>query len=118
MTFDRNSFVYVGNPFFYRTERGILRFDASELVAIKSAGKYQHLITTTKNITLVSSAAAMEASLEGLPILRIHRSWMINVHYLSFISRYRNYVCVGDLELPVGKNYVAMLLAAFGIKDR
>jgi DNA-binding LytR/AlgR family response regulator len=117
MNCNRKSFTRIEDPFFYKTEKGIMRVDLHEVVAIKSEGKYQRLITTTADIILVSSADALEQAIRNLPFVRIHRSWMIHLPYLSFIDRYRNYVCLGDLELPLGKNYTDLLLLAVGMKE-
>jgi DNA-binding LytR/AlgR family response regulator len=117
MNFNRKSFARIENPFFYKTEKGIMRVDLHEVVAIKSEGKYQRLITTTTDIILVSSTDALEQAIRNLPFVRIHRSWMIHLPYLSFVDRYRNYVCIGDLELPLGKNYVDLLMMSIGMKE-
>ena len=77
----------------------------SNIVYLESAGEYirLHLADGTKLVTLFR-LKNMESSLPSDRFMRIHRSYIVNLDYVTSYTKGRVYI-VGDEDVPVGENY-------------
>lgn len=77
----------------------------SNIVYLESAGEYirLHLADGTKLVTLFR-LKNMESSLPSDRFMRIHRSYIINLEYVTGYTKGRVYIA-GDEDIPVGENY-------------
>ncbi|MGL4597496.1 MAG: response regulator [Bacteroidia bacterium] len=90
--------------FFIRVGNRYVRMEISDIVYIKSEGKYLEIFGRDQQRLLVRQS--MESMLEQLKernFVRVHRSYAINLKYLMEIST--DMVKVDQFEVPVGRVY-------------
>lgn len=77
----------------------------SNIVYVESAGEYVrlHLADGTKLVTLFR-LKNMESSLMSSHFMRVHRSYIINLSYISGYTKGRVFL-QGDDYVPIGENY-------------
>ena len=77
----------------------------SNIVYFESAGEYirLHLADGTKLVTLFR-LKNMESSLPSDRFMRIHRSYIVNLEYVTGYTKGRAFI-VGDEDIPIGENY-------------
>jgi DNA-binding LytR/AlgR family response regulator len=59
---------------------------------------------------------AIEEKLVPPDFIRVHRSFIVNIRKIQYI--HRNYVMVGDKEIPIGDNYKDSFLQVINQKKR
>ncbi len=77
----------------------------ANIVYLESAGEYVrlHLVDGSKLVTLFR-LKNMENSLPSSMFMRVHRSYIINLNYISGYTKGRVFL-VGDDYVPIGENY-------------
>lgn len=77
----------------------------SNIVYVESAGEYirLHLADGTKLVTLFR-LKNMESSLTSSQFMRVHRSYIINLSYITGYTKGRVFL-QGDDYVPIGENY-------------
>jgi two-component system LytT family response regulator len=72
---------------------------------VESAGEYVrlHLVDGTKLVTLFR-LKNMESSLQASQFMRVHRSYIINLNYVSGYTKGRVFLSNDDY-VPIGDNY-------------
>jgi two-component system LytT family response regulator len=77
----------------------------SNIVYVESAGEYVrlHLVDGTKLVTLFR-LKNMESSLQASQFMRVHRSYIINLNYVSGYTKGRVFLSNDDY-VPIGDNY-------------
>lgn len=83
----------------------------SNIVYLESAGEYVrlHLADGTKLVTLFR-LKNMESSLQSSQFVRVHRSYIINMSYVSGYTKGRVYLSNDDY-VPIGDSYKEQFLA-------
>ena len=83
----------------------------SNIVFLESAGEYVrlHLADGTKLVTLFR-LKNMENSLPSSVFMRVHRSYIINLNYISGYTKGRVFL-LGEDYVPIGENYKETFLA-------
>ena len=83
----------------------------ANIVFLESAGEYVrlHLADGTKLVTLFR-LKNMENSLPSSIFMRVHRSYIINLNYISGYTKGRVFLS-GDDYVPIGENYKEAFLA-------
>lgn len=79
------------------------RINCDSILFIKSLGDYVQVITEEKPVITNMTMKEMEVSLSGTNIIRIHKSYMINLHHLNYQEG--NQVKIGNELIPVGATY-------------
>ena len=80
-----------------------VRYD--EIVYMESVGEYVRLhLTNGTNITTLFRLKNMESVLPDDKFMRIHRSYIINLEYISSYTRGKVFLS-SEVDLPVGANY-------------
>jgi len=59
---------------------------------------------------------AIEEKLVAPDFIRVHRSFMVNVRKINYI--HRNFIKVGEKEIPIGDNYKENFLQIINQKNR
>lgn len=77
----------------------------SNIIYVESAGEYVrlHLADGTKLVTLFR-LKNMESSLQSSQFMRVHRSYIINLNYISGYTKGRVFLSNDDY-VPIGENY-------------
>ncbi|MBE6195213.1 MAG: response regulator transcription factor [Rikenellaceae bacterium] len=82
----------------------------SNIVYLESAGEYVrlHLADGTKLVTLFR-LKNMESTLQSSQFMRVHRSYIVNLSYVSGYTKGRIYLSNDDY-VPIGESYKEMFL--------
>ena len=87
-------------------------FPVQDVLYIEAQDKYICIHTTNGNQVIRSSLSAAEKTLKDTCFMRIHKSYMINLHMIYAIF-YDKVVMDDKTELPVGREKVQMLRQRF-----
>jgi len=87
--------------FFVRTNRKMVKVDFDEILFIKSFGEYVKIYTTEDVIVAMQTTNYMEGVLPKEDFIRIHRSYIINLHHVKEIEA--NHVVIEGERLPISK---------------
>ena len=89
---------------FVKSEGRLLRIDLAEVQFIEGRKDYVVLHRSSGKLLIHSTMKALEARLQDLPhFLRIHKSYIVNLHYVQEIAG--NYMRVGEQSLAIGVTY-------------
>lgn len=98
-------FVKLGNKY--------VKVQIADIIYIKSDDKYIDIITVSGNYNVRSSMDALLNSLKEQKIVRLHRSYAINLDYLEEVRG--EFVLISGLQLPIGRVYRDFLLKRLSI---
>ncbi len=73
------------------------------ILYLKAEGSYTAIITEDDEFLLSYNLNQIEEKLSHNSIVRIHRSWSVNMRFVDSITR--ESVIVKDLEIPIGRKY-------------
>ena len=65
-------------------------------------------ITSSKNLKY------FEELLLNHQIIRVHHSWLVNLHQVSGVGRQGEILCTDDLKCPLGSTYKPQFLSLIG----
>ncbi|GAB2568703.1 LytR/AlgR family response regulator transcription factor [Spirosoma areae] len=87
-------------PFFFvKSDYKVIRLNFDDILFVEGLGEYLRIYTeTAKHIVLQSFSRLMEV-LPSRQFLRIHRSYLVNLHKINFIQN--NVVSIGNHQLPI-----------------
>lgn len=108
----------------FEDENGVLRLtiNSGDLLYLKASDNYVDIIyrsgEKTKTYVLRNTLKNLEKSLEGLPLLRCHRSYMVNVHSVKILKRDKSKFVLwldedGQITIPVSRSYANEVLKFF-----
>lgn len=91
---------------FLKTEYKVVRIQTSHIVYVEGMSEYLriHLSDQTKPIVVLLSMKKMEERLDGYDFMRIHKSYIINLHHIVEINKSRVVLDI-DKEIPIGDSY-------------
>jgi two-component system LytT family response regulator len=93
----------VSNYFFIRTNGRFLRIRIEDIQFIRAAGSYVTLVTNKDNYLLAQNLSQFARRNPEVPMLRIHRSFLVNARLIdSFDDKH---IYVGSHSLPLGASY-------------
>jgi two-component system LytT family response regulator len=105
-----DSFIYL------KSDRKTHKLRLDEIRYVESLDEYVKVHVTDKFLMTRESISSIEQKLPSVSFVRIHRSFIINVKYVSIISG--DGIEIGGKELPFGRAYKKSALAALSMKDR
>ena len=105
-----NQFIFV------KSDYKLVRIEIAEIQYIESLKDYIKIITGDKPVVTLSSMKAIEEKLVAPDFVRVHRSFMVNLRKIQYI--HRNFVKVGDKEIPIGDNYKESFLQVINQKNK
>lgn len=94
----------MGDRCFIRTDSG--RFEKllfDDLLYLEADRSYCRIITRNRDIVLAESLNQLQKQLEHPCLIRIHRSYVVNIMAIDVIDH--NSVAVGGIVLPIGQSY-------------
>ena len=102
---------------FLKTEYKVVRVIISHIIYIEGMAEYLriHLAASTKPIVVLLSMKKMEERLGETNFMRIHKSFIINLHHIAEINRSRVVLDEG-VEIPIGDSYREQLNEYIGKK--
>jgi two-component system LytT family response regulator len=109
----------VSNPdyFFVNVDYSLLKVNFNDIKYIEGLKDYIkiHLKSTARAIITRMAMKAIEEELPVAKFLRIHKSYIVSLEYITAIRK--NSVFIDEMELPVGENFRAGVLNLTGRQD-
>jgi DNA-binding LytR/AlgR family response regulator len=101
---------------FVKSDYKLVKIEISEIQYIESLKDYVKIVVGDKPVVTLSSMKAIEEKLTAPDFIRIHRSFIINIRKIRYI--HRNFVKVGEKEIPIGDNYKDNFLQIINQKNK
>jgi len=96
-------FIYLKSGYTY------FKLDLQEILFVESRKDYISVVTKERTIVSKYKLSDMEKELEGKGFLRIHRSYIVNLHHITSFTAAD--VDVAGHQLPIGDSYKALVTA-------
>ena len=95
---------YVLNDYiFVKNNSRFEKLDIKDILYIESAGNYSTIYTENNRFTLICTLSIMNEKLARANLMRVHRSFLINVSKVKAFED--NRLFIGDKEIPIGKTH-------------
>ena len=107
---------YSSQFIFVKSDYKLVKIEIAEIQYIESLKDYIKIVVGGKPVMTLSSMKAIEEKLVAPDFIRVHRSFMVNIRKIQYI--HRNFVMVGDKEIPIGDNYKDSFLQVINQKKR
>lgn len=88
---------------FIKSEHKILRIDFKNIDYIESLKDYIKIYCNNKPVLTLMSLKSIESNLPADKFIRVHRSYIISIEKIDFISRSK--VFIGDKSIPISNSY-------------
>ena len=88
---------------FVKTEYRLEKVALSELKFIEGMGDYRRIHTQQKKIMTLQTFKELEEELKDTSILRVHKSYMVNLDFIEGIERDR--IVIGKELIPISETY-------------
>lgn len=88
---------------FVKSEHRILKINFSEIRYIESVKDYVKIFAEGKPVYTLMSLKSLESLLPAAEFVRIHRSYIINLSFITFIGRSKVYI--GENGIPISTAY-------------
>jgi DNA-binding LytR/AlgR family response regulator len=105
-----NQFIFV------KSDYKLVKIEIPEIQYIESLKDYVKIFVGDKPVITLSSMKAIEEKLIAPDFIRIHRSFIVNIRKIQYI--HRNYVKIGEKEIPIGDNYKDNFLQIINQKNK
>lgn len=92
-----------GSVLFVKVNNKLVRLNFDDVLFIEAMSTYSVIVTPTHKHIVYASLKALEQRLPFAHFRRVHRSYVVNTHRISFIED--NMLVLGSYEVPVGKSY-------------
>lgn len=88
---------------FIKSEYRLERIYVGDILYIEGMGDYRRIHTSSKRIMTLQTFGELEKMLEGNGVVRIHKSYMVNLSRIT--EKSKGEVRIGDIVLPVSATY-------------
>jgi DNA-binding LytR/AlgR family response regulator len=99
-----------------KSDYKLVKIEISEIQYIESLKDYVKIVIGDKPVVTLSSMKAIEEKLIAPDFIRVHRSFIVNIRKIQYI--HRNFVKVGEKEIPIGDNYKDNFLQIINQKNK
>lgn len=99
----------LGDRIFVRHHGKMEKLLLDDIVFIEADRNYCNIVTATGKFTLTSTLKTMEEKLPKSHLVRIHRSYIVNISKLDFVAD--NHIEINRKVIPLGKSYKELLLS-------
>lgn len=91
---------------FLKTEYKVVRILITDIIYIEGMSEYLriHLLGQSKPVVVLLSMKKMEERLMGRDFMRIHKSYIINLHHIAEINKNR-VILDNQVNIPIGESY-------------
>ncbi|TXE17520.1 response regulator transcription factor [Psychroserpens burtonensis] len=93
----------VSDFMFVRSERKMIKIDYSAIHYIESYSDYLKIHTENDTIVTRETITAIEAKMPKQQFLRIHRSYIISIHFIQSFTN--EYITINRQALPMSRSY-------------
>lgn len=98
----------LGDRIFVRHHGKMEKILLDDILFIEADRNYCTIVTDKGNFTLTSTLKAMEEKLPKSHLIRIHRSYIVNISKLDIVSDH--HIEINRKVIPLGKSYKELLL--------
>ncbi|MCE2935637.1 MAG: LytR/AlgR family response regulator transcription factor [Cyclobacteriaceae bacterium] len=91
------------NYLFVKSDRKIYKIDYPEIKYVEAFGNYVKIHITHKIVLAQETLTNLEKSLPADHFLRIHKSFIVSIHFINLVDG--NSLFVENVELPIGQLY-------------
>ncbi|MFT4804228.1 MAG: DNA-binding LytR/AlgR family response regulator [Psychroserpens sp.] len=88
---------------FVRSERKMIKIEYSAICYIESYSDYLKIHTENDTIITRETITAIEAKMPKQQFLRIHRSYIISIHFIQSFTN--EYITINRQALPISRSY-------------
>jgi two-component system LytT family response regulator len=88
---------------FVKSDYKQVRIDFSEILYIEGLKDYIKIYNGEKPVITQMSMKSISEKLPEKDFMRVHRSFIINVHRIQYVQRM--HIRVGNKDIPIGENY-------------
>lgn len=92
-------------------EHSFEKVSIEDILFLKAAGAYTEIHTVSRPFLFSDNISYYEKKLVAPQLIRVHRSWMININKVDKIEE--NNFFINKEKIPIGKTYRKAVLAAF-----
>ena len=93
---------------FVKADYKLVKIDFREILYIEGLKDYIKIYCGGKPVLTLMSLKSLEEKLPPEDFVRVHRSYIVAVKKIQFIQR--NFIHIGDKEIPISDNYKEQLL--------
>lgn len=97
--------VWFDDRLFVKTKDWMVRIKIEDLLWLGAEGCYCTLQTAEKSYTIVSTLKKFESIIQHKSLMRVHRSYMVNLRAIDKISE--SHLAIGNKVIPIGRSYKA-----------
>jgi len=94
---------------FIKQNQKVNKVELSNILTIESSGNYCYIHTTDKKYVIKRSLQNVRAQLPQNLFIQIHRSFVVQLSYISSIDTSKNLVYVGEKFIPLGRTFKNVL---------
>lgn len=99
----RNSGFVLNDRIFVKTKDRMIKIFLKDIYYIQAEGNYCCINIPNKKHLVLGNLKSFERKLIDPQFVRVHRSYIINLHLLEEIGEV--FVKVGNHKIPIGKSY-------------
>jgi DNA-binding LytR/AlgR family response regulator len=88
---------------FIKTENKLVRLYCDDILFIESMGDYVKFVTAERRYVSLNTIKNLEEKLSSEHFMRVHRSFIINLHKIDDIRE--NDLYISGIEIPLSKNH-------------
>ena len=113
-TTDKETVLQMNDYIFVKNNYVFVKIRLADLLYLEADNNYVNVITLEKKFVLRLSLSQLLEKIDYKPLVRIHRSYAVNIDAIQSFNDQE--VLVGKTELPIGRNYKEDFLRYFNFK--
>lgn len=113
-TADKETVLQMNDYIFVKNNYVFVKIKLPELLYIEADNNYVNVITQEKKFVLRLSLSQLLEKINYKPLVRIHRSYAVNINAIQSFNDQE--VQVNKAELPIGRNYKEEFLKNFDFR--
>ena len=104
---------HVADSIFIREKNRFVRINYRDILWLKAKSNYTQITTKNNQYLLTTTLRALSEKIESKSLIRIHRSFMINLDYVSGFDG--NLIFINEEKFPVSQQYRENFFKRFNI---
>ena len=111
---DSETILQVGNSIFVKQNYQFVRLQQDQVLYAEADDKYTTVVTTTRKFVLRLPLAALLQRLADMTLVRVHRSFAVNMGRIDAFNDYE--IQISGQALPLGRVYKDEFLRHFSFR--
>ena len=88
---------------FIKVDRQYVKLYFKDIQYVEALKNHVRIVTPQRSYISLINISSFENELPGMPFVRVHRSYIINVHHLNSFNTQQ--VDIGQCTIPIGRSY-------------